>query len=151
MTSEQNNIDKKRIAKNTLILYIRMIFMMLVGFYTVRLLLNALGVEDYGIYNVIFGLVTTFSFFSGAMQSTVQRFLCRELGQNNIDNARKVFGVSVFLFLLVSFVVFLLAETVGLWFVNNQMEIPASRMETAQIVYQISIFMVIFSCSRISR
>lgn len=149
MPQEPKNIDKKRIAKNTLILYIRMLFLMLVGFYTVRLLLASLGVEDYGLYNIIFGLVTTFSFFSGAMHSTVQRFLCDELGRGNSAGARLVFGVSVFLFLLVALAVFLLAETVGLWFVHNKMTIPAGRMETALTVYQISIFMVILKLLQI--
>ena len=149
MTSEQNNIDKKRIAKNTLILYIRMIFMMLVGFYTVRLLLNALGVEDYGLYNVIFGLVTAFSFFSGAMQSTVQRFLCHEIGEGKTEGAKQVFGVSVFLFLLVALLVMIFAETAGIWFVYNKMTIPAGKQGTALTVYHISIFMVVFKLLQI--
>ena len=149
MNPENKNIDKKRIAKNTLILYVRMFFLMLVGFYTVRLLLAALGVEDYGLYNVIFGLVTAFSFFSGAMQSTVQRFLCYELGLAEGGNTKKVFSVSVLLFLLVALSVLLFAETAGLWFVRNRMSVPAEKMGIALTVYHISVFMVIFKLLQI--
>lgn len=149
MTQAANCIDKKRIAKNTLLLYVRMIFVLGAAFYTVRLLLKALGVEDYGIYNVVFGLVTSFTLFSNAMHSTVQRYLCHELGQANIENTRKVFAVSVFLFLVLAAFVLVLAETVGLWFVKYKLTIPAPRMGIALIVYQISIFMTLFKILQI--
>ena len=149
MTLAQNNIDKKRIAKNTLILYIRMILMMLVGFYTVRLLLASLGVEDYGLYNVIFGLVTAFSFFSGAMHSTVQRFLCFELGKSDVQRAKKVFSASLFLFVMLVVLILVLAESVGLWFVFNKLNVPVGRVQTAHLVYQISVFMTIFKVLQI--
>ena len=149
MSTQQKNINKQRIVKNTLILYVRMIFVMITGFYTLRLLLTSLGIEDYGLYNVIFGLVTAFSFFSGAMQSTVQRFLCYEMGEGSIDNVKKVFGVSVFLFLLVALAVFILAETAGLWFVDHRMSIAPDKMDTARTIYHISIFMVIFKLLQI--
>lgn len=136
-------------AKNTLLLYVRMLFLLLVGFYTVRLLLNFLGVEDYGLYNVIFGLVTAFSFFSGAMQSTVQRYLCHELGNGETENAKKVFSVSLFLFMLLTIIVLLFAETAGLWFVCNKLNIPAGKMDVALVVYQFSIFMIIFKVIQI--
>ena len=149
MAQSGNNIDKKRMAKNTLLLYVRMLFLLLVGFYTVRLLLKVLGVEDYGLYNVIFGLVTAFSFFSGAMQSTVQRYLCYELGCGQNENARKVFSVSLVLFTVLSAAVLIFAETAGLWFVNNKLNIPAGKSTIALIVYQCSIFMVIFKVLQI--
>ena len=149
MGQVQNNIDKKRLAKNTVLLYVRMLFLLLVGFYTVRLLLNSLGVEDYGLYNVIFGLVTAFSFFSGAMQSTVQRYLCYELGNGQNENARKVFSVSMVLFVVLSVIVLLLAETLGIWFVNNKLNVPAGKSALALVVYQFSIFMVIFKVLQI--
>ncbi|MBQ4314363.1 MAG: lipopolysaccharide biosynthesis protein, partial [Lentisphaeria bacterium] len=120
MAAPQSNIDKKRMAKNTVLLYIRMFCLLLVGFYTVRLLLESLGVEDYGLYNVIFGLVTAFSFFSMAMQSTVQKFLCAEIGSGETGKARKVFGVSLFLFFILALLIILAAETIGLWFVHNK-------------------------------
>ena len=150
MTQTANNtIDKQRIAKNTLLLYVRMFFLLLVGFYTVRLLLESLGVKDYGLYNVIFGLVTAFSFFSGAMSTTVQRFICHELGNGAEENARKVFSISLFLYGTLSVLIFILAETAGLWFVCNKMNIPEGRYATAQAVYQISIFMTIFKIMQI--
>ena len=149
MSQTPENINKQRIAKNTLILYVRMLFLMLAGFYTIRLLLAALGVEDYGLYNVLFGLVTSFSFFSGAMHSTVQRFLCHEMGEGKTDGAKQVFGVSVFLFLTVALLVIIFAETAGLWFVRNKMTIPAGKMGTALTVYHISIFMVVFKLLQI--
>lgn len=149
MTTLVKNVDKSRMAKNTLLLYIRMAFMMLVGFYTVRLLLQALGVDDYGLYNVIFGMVSMFTFFSGAMATTVQRFLCHEMGQNNIENTAKVFSVSIFLFLILSGIVLILAETVGLWFVCNKLNVPSGRASVAVIIYQISIFMTLFKILQI--
>lgn len=149
MTTLVKNVDKSRMAKNTLLLYIRMAFMMLVGFYTVRLLLQALGVDDYGLYNVIFGMVSMFTFFSGAMATTVQRFLCHEMGQHNVENAAKVFRVSIFLFLILSGIVLVLAETVGLWFVCNKLKVPPGRASVAVIIYQISIFMTLFKILQI--
>lgn len=144
MTQIQNNIDKKRMAKNTLLLYARMFLLLLLGFYNVRLLLRFLGIEDYGLYNVIFGLVTAFSFFSGAMQSTVQRYLCYELGRGESGNPSKVFSVSLVLFAFLSIAVLLFAETAGLWFVHNKLNIPNGKMTLVQIIYQFSILMVIF-------
>lgn len=149
MAEVQNNIDKKRMAKNTVLLYIRMLFLLLVGFYSVRLLLKYLGVEDYGLYNVVFGLVTAFSFFSGAMQSTVQRYLCYELSGGKTENARKVFSATLAMFGVLSIVVLLFAETAGLWFVCNKLNVPTGKAVLAQAVYQFSIFMVIFKVLQI--
>ena len=143
MNKQAQAIDKKRIARNTLLLYVRMAFMLLVGFYTVRLLLNALGVTDYGIYNVIFGLVTMFTFFTGAMTSTVQRFICHEISKGPDGDPRKVFGVSIFLFIALSLAVLLLAETLGIWFIGNKLNIPQDRMSAAWVVYQFSIVMTL--------
>ena len=144
-----NNIDKKRIAQNTLLLYVRMAFMLLVGFYTVRLLLNTLGVTDYGIYNVIFGLVTMFTFFTNAMTVTVQRFICHEISNGPAGDPRKVFGVSIFLFLALSLTMLVLAETVGVWFVGNKLNIPPERMSAAWVVYQLSILMTLLKVMQV--
>ena len=149
MNASSNNIDKKRMTKNTVVLYIRMLFALLLGFYTVRLLIASLGIEDYGLYNVIFGLVTAFSFFSGAMQSTVQRFLCCELGKDNEENIRRVFSASLVLFIVLSALVVLFAETIGLWFLKNKLNIPCCKMNLALNVYQFSIFMIIFKVLQI--
>ena len=149
MTQTKNNIDNKRMAKNTVLLYIRMFFLLLVGFYTVRLLLETLGVEDYGLYNVIFGLVASFSFFSGAMQSTIQRYLCCELGEGNQNGAKKVFSVSLFLFFILSLIIILIAETIGLWFVAFKLNVPVGKTQIAHIVFQVSIVMTIFKVLQI--
>jgi len=135
-SASQNN---KRIAKNTLMLYFRMILTMLVALYTSRVVLNTLGVEDYGIYNVVGGFVTMFGFLNSAMASATQRFLAFEIGKGDHEQLRNVFSMSINIHFLIAFIIFILAETVGLWFVNTQLTIPSGRMGAAQWVYQFSI------------
>ena len=134
-TTENN----KRIAKNTLLLYVRMLFMMAVSLYTSRVVLNVLGVEDFGIYNVVGGVVTMFGFLNGAMASSTQRYLTFELGRNDFTKLHKVFCTSIAIHGLISAVVVVLAETVGLWFLYNKMTIPEMRMDAALWVYQFSV------------
>ena len=131
-----NNI---RIAKNTLLLYFRMLFMMLVSLYTSRVILAALGIEDFGIYNVVGGVITMFGFFNGAMSSSTQRYITFALGKGDFNQLQKVFQTSVNIHLLVALVVLFLGETVGLWFLYEKMVIPSSRIEAAFWVYQFSI------------
>lgn len=125
-------------------LYIRMLFTMAISLYTSRVVLNTLGVNDYGIYNVVGGVVTMFSFLNSSMSSATQRFLSFELGQNNIPKLQKVFSMSVNIHVLIALIIFILAETLGLWFLNNQLNIPEARVEAANWVYQFTIlsFMV---------
>lgn len=149
MGAVSNNIDKKRMAKNTLLLYFRMAFAMLFGFYAVRLLLQYLGVDDYGLYNIICGLVGMFTFFSGAMATAIQRFLCYEMGQRQLENAKNVFSMSVFLFLILAAIFLIIAETIGLWLTKNELNIPAGKADVALIIYQLSIFMVLFKMLQI--
>lgn len=132
----QNN---KRIAKNTIVLYIRMIFLMLVNFYTSRLILSALGIEDYGIYNVVGGIVTMFSFLNSAMATGTQRYLTFELGRKDENQVNNVFVTSINIHFFIALIVILLAETVGLWFLNHKMVIPDNRMDAAVWVYQFSV------------
>ncbi len=134
--SSQNN---KRIAKNTLMLYFRMFLTMGVSLYTSRIVLNTLGVEDFGIYNVVGGVVTMFSFLNSAMASATQRFLSFEIGKNNYDQLKKVFSMSVNIHAIIAFVILILAETLGLWFLNSKLNIPENRMVAANWVYQFSI------------
>lgn len=136
MNTSENN---KRIAKNTLLLYVRMLFMMLVSLYTSRIVLNTLGVEDFGIYNVVGGVVSMFGFLNRAMFAATQRYLTFELGKNNFERLKVVFSTSVTIHILISVLVFLLAETIGLWFLYNKMTIPAERMDAAFWVYQLAI------------
>ncbi|WP_319227437.1 lipopolysaccharide biosynthesis protein [Draconibacterium orientale] len=134
---QQNN---RRIAKNTLLLYIRMILVLGVTLYTVRIILDALGVIDYGIYNVIGGIVIMFSFLSNTMASATQRFFAFELGKNNVSQLSKIFSTSMTIYFIFAIGIFFLAETVGLWFVNTQMTIPESRLTAANWAFQFSIF-----------
>ena len=110
MTNEQNN---KRIAKNTLMLYFRMILTMLVSLYTSRVVLNVLGVKDYGTYNVVGGVVTMFGFFNGAMSSATQRFLSFDLGRKDYVQLRKTFNATQIIHIGIALLVFVLAETIG--------------------------------------
>ena len=140
---ETGNI--RRIAKNTFLLYFRLIISMLVSLYTARVVLNTLGVIDYGIYNVVGGFVTMFGFLNGAMSSSTQRFLSFELGRENTSGLRKVFIMSINIHFIIALVILLLAETVGMWFLDTQMTIIEGRKEAALWVYQFSILSLILT------
>ncbi len=135
--------SSKRIAKNTLLLYVRMLFMMAVSLYTSRVVLNTLGVEDFGIYNVVGGFVTMFTFINSAMASATQRYLNFELGTGNMQKLETVFCTSVNIHALISVIILLLAETVGLWFLYTHMTIPPERFSSAVWVYQFAILSTI--------
>lgn len=141
MASENN----KRIAKNTFFLYCRQLITMGVSLYTVRVVLDILGAEDYGIYNVIGGIVSLFSFLSGTMASATQRFLSFEMGKQENSSLTKVFSVSMHTYLLLVSIILLLSETIGLWFVNHQLTIPEERLVAANVVYQSSILSFIIT------
>ena len=114
-TSAENN---KRIAKNTLLLYIRMFISIIVGLYTSRVVLAVLGVDDYGVYNVVGGIVAMFSFLNSAMTAASQRFISYELGTKNFDKLKNIFSTSVEIHVVIALIIWALAETVGLWFLN---------------------------------
>lgn len=137
--------DNKRVAKNTLVLYFRMLFMMLIGLYTSRINLQSLGVEDYGIYNVVGGIVVMFSIINGSITASISRFLTFELGTNNTNKLKKVFSTSITIQIIISLIILILAETIGLWFLNHKMVIPESRMIAANWVYQFSILTFILN------
>lgn len=128
-----------RIAKNTLLLYVRMFFVMCIQLYTSRIVLQALGVEDYGIYNVVGGIVTMFAFLNAAMNSSTQRYITYYLGKGNKDELQEVFSNCMFIHAMLAVVIVVLAETIGLWFLYNKMVIPEERMIAAFWVYQMSI------------
>lgn len=131
--------NNKRIAKNTLYLYFRMIFILGVGLYTSRVVLNTLGVIDFGIYNVVGGVVTMLLFLNTAMSTGTQRFITYELGRGDIIALKNVFSASVIIHVLVAITIFIIAETIGLWFVYNKMVIPDDRLTAALWVYQCSV------------
>jgi O-antigen/teichoic acid export membrane protein len=133
------SLNTNRIAKNTLMLYFRQILIMLVSLYTVRVVLNVLGAEDYGIYNVVAGVVTMFSFISGAMAAASQRYFSFEIGKNDQKQLEKTFSLMLTIYCLLALCIVALAETVGLWFVYDKLLIPVERLTAAKWIYQCSI------------
>ena len=112
--------NNKRVAKNTLFLYFRMILIMLVTLYTSRVVLAELGIEDYGIYNVVGGVVIMFSFLNNCMSTATQRFLTFELGRGDMEKLKRVFAASLNIHIAIGVLIVILAETIGLWFVNEK-------------------------------
>ncbi len=129
----------KRIAKNTLFLYMRMLFLMVVTLFTSRVLLDKLGIEDFGIYNVVGGVASMFVFFRSSLSNATQRFLNIELGRENLQGARRVFSQHFTLYVVVALVVLLVGETAGLWFVLHKLVIPEGRLVAAMWVYQFTL------------
>lgn len=147
MNEIQNNTQ--RIAKNTIVLYIRQIFILVISLYTVRITLNILGATDYGIYNVVGGVVVLFSFINSAMASSTQRFLNFYLGKKDSINTNRAYSSSIIIHFGISILFILLAETLGLWYVHNKLNIPSDRKLVAEIVYQISVFTAILNIMKI--
>lgn len=131
--------NNKRLAKNTLILYGRMLVMMVITLYTSRVVLNALGVEDFGIYNLVGGVVSLFSAVSTTLNVAINRFITYELGTGDKEKLKKVFSTSINIQLLVIVLFILIAETLGLWYLNHKMVIPPERMTAANWCFQFSI------------
>jgi O-antigen/teichoic acid export membrane protein len=132
-------------AKNTLMLYFRQMLVMIVGFYTVRVVLNTLGVVDYGIYNVVAGVVTMFSFLSGSMASASQRYFSFEIGRGDFEQLKKTFAISLLIYGLIALAALVVLESAGLWFIHDKLVIPAGRFEAAQWVYQASVVSFLFT------
>lgn len=136
MSTSENN---KRIAKNTLLLYVRMVLLMLISLYTGRVTLQALGETDYGIYSVVGGIVVLLSFLNNAMAGATQRFLNVEMGKGDKEGLKRVFSSALYIHVIVAVAILVLSETVGLWFLNAAMNIPADRVVAANFVYQFSV------------
>lgn len=134
-----DSLSNKRIVKNTFYLYIRMGVTMIVQFYTSRVTLNVLGVNDYGLWSVIASLIVAFSFVSGPLASATQRFLSFEIGKSG-ENLRNIFSTSLVLFIIMGGILCLILETLGVWFLNTHMNIPSDKIVAANWVYQFSIF-----------
>lgn len=143
--AQSNKENSKRIAKNTLLLYIRLIFTMAVGLFTSRVILATLGVEDYGVYNVVAGFVMMFSFFTSSLGAAISRFLTYELGKGESDKLQRIFSTSVNVQLLLSVAILALAEAIGIWFVNTKLNIPADRLYAANWAFQCAILSFIFN------
>lgn len=143
--SSQTTDNNKRIAKNTLLLYFRMLLMMFVTLFTSRVVLDKLGVTDYGIYNVVGGVVAMLGFLNSSMSNAVQRYLSFEIGKNNEAGVNRIFNVSLFAHAGIAVFVFVVMEIVGVWYLNTHMNIPAERMDAANWVLQCSIFTTLFT------
>lgn len=140
MTQKISSSSNKRLAKNTITLYIRTVVVLLITLFTSRIILQSLGIEDYGTYNVIGGFVAMFSLLGGTLVSATQRFINVELGKKEDGNPNKIFCTAMGIHIGLSLVMLLAFETVGIWFLNYKMNIPAGRMFAANIVFQCSIF-----------
>ena len=134
-----NSVNNIRIAKNTLALYARMLLMMVISLFTSRVILDSLGEVNYGIYTVVGGFVAMFSILSGPLSGAIQRFLAFEIGKEDVESLKKVFSTSVSIQIIMAVTIIIVAEIVGLWFLNTKMNIPAERMEAAHFVLQCSI------------
>ncbi|MGN0728900.1 oligosaccharide flippase family protein [Treponema sp.] len=131
--------NSTRIAKNTIALYFRQILIMLVGLYTVRVVLATLGAEDYGIYNVVAGVVTMLSFLSGSMATASQRYFSYDIGKNDTEKLKRTFSTTFEIYVLLGIIIIILAETLGLWFVCNKLVIPDDRMNAVKWGYQFAL------------
>lgn len=141
--------NNKRIFKNTIMLYVRMIVNMIISLYTARVVLQTLGVVDYGIYGVIGGVLGMFSFFNSSMSGATSRFLTYELGKGDSIKLKHTFSTALIIHVAIAIFVAILCETIGIWFINEKLVIPAERMEAALWVFQFSILSMIVSVTQV--
>lgn len=127
----QASSDNKRIAKNTMFLYIRMGILMLVQLYTSRIILSSLGVDDYGIYNIVGSIIVSFSFISNPLSSATQRFYNFELGRNDKEGVNRIFNHGILIYSILTLLLLCIIEIAGMWFIYNKMQLPASRLDAA--------------------
>ena len=132
-------VNKQKIAKNTIALYVRTLITMLISFYTARVTLQVLGVDDYGLNNLVGSVVVLFSFLNSSMGTAVQRFFNIEIGKGNETRLSKIYGVGLYLHIIVAVVTLIIAEFFAIFFLSK-MNIPTERMFAAHVVFQISVF-----------
>lgn len=142
-------VESRRIAKNTMFLYFRMLLLMAITFYSLRIVLNILGAEDYGIYNIVGGIVIFLSFIQSAMMTALQRFISYELGCGSDETVNRAFKGGLTITIIFTVFILLLLETGGLWVINNFLKIPEDKILSANIVYQLSIITFIVGLLRI--
>ena len=142
-------VDNKRIAKNTIMLYIRMLLSVVVSLYTSRVVLEVLGVEDYGLYGLVGGVVAMFSFLNSTMAGATSRFLTFEMGRGNQERVKSTFSSALLIHIGIALLVLVLSETVGLWYLNNKLVIPESRMYAAHWVLQFSVLSMVVSFTQV--
>lgn len=134
----------KNIAKNSLFLYLRMFLNMGVGLFTAGIVLNTLGITDYGIYNIVGGFVSMFGFLNSSMASATRRFLSFDIGKNDQEQLRKTFSTTVTIHIVIALLIVLALETFGLWYINHKLNVPADRLDAVNIVFQFSVFSAFF-------
>ena len=139
------SVSNKRIAKNTIFLYIRMALSMIVSLYTVRVVLQVLGVENYGIYSAVGGVISSLTVFTGALSTASQRFFSIEIGKDSREGLNRVFNSMVVLYLLTGVLILIIAETAGVWFLEHKMLIPSNRMNAAFVVLQCTLISLFVS------
>lgn len=138
-----NTKNNSRIAKNTAFLYIRMLFALVVSLYTSRVVLNTLGVEDFGIYNVVAGFVSMFAFLNSSLIACIQRFYNYENGKNGSEGFNKVYNISLIVQLVLAVIVLILVESFGVWYLNNKLVIPIDRLPAAHVLFQCSVLSLV--------
>ncbi len=137
--------SNQKIAQNTIVLYIRTFFTMCIGLYTSRVVLDVLGVDDYGIYNVVGGFVSMFSIISATLTASTQRFITFELGKKTDSYSREIFSTAIIIHAAIALIILVLAESIGVYFLNHQMNIPVERMTAANWVFQLSLLAFVIS------
>ena len=135
----ENALANKRIARNTVFLSIRMVIVLVINLFTTRIVLNALGVVDYGVYNVVCGFVTMFAFLKSAMSHGLQRFYNYEFGKNGEEGANAVYCTSLYIQVTLAIIVIILVEVIGVWYIHNKMVIPSERMVAAEWIFQFAV------------
>ena len=141
--------SNKTIAKNTAFLYFRMMFTMIVSLYTSRVILQTLGIGNYGIYQSVGGIVGFLSFVNSALSTGSSRFLTYELGTGDLEKLKRTFSTTMTIHVVIAFFVVIIGETLGIWFLYNKLVIPADRMEAAIYVFHISILTAVFTLTQV--
>lgn len=141
--------NNRRIAKNTVFLYFRMLFLMFLGFYSSRVTLKVLGQEDFGIYNLVAGVIVMFQFLNASLTSAMQRYLNFTLGENDPNGAKKVFSICMKIYITLALILVVLCESIGLFILNYYLKIPTDRMKAANIVFHISSLTMVINMLRI--
>lgn len=140
-----NTSNSKRIVVNTIVLYVRMFVVMLITLYSSRIVLKALGIDDFGLFNLVGGVVALTTFLKSSLASSTQRFLSYELGRGDIERTKKIFSVSLTTHVIIAGIIILLTETMGLWYLNAKVNIPEGREVAANVVYQLSVLSLVVS------
>lgn len=139
----------KQIAKNTMFMYFRMLLILGISLYTSRIVLNVLGIEDFGIYNLVNGIIISFSFINNSLVSSAQRYMSYALGENNKEKFNSIFSTCIILFTIVGIFFCLILEPIGIWLINNKLSIPENRLYAANVIFHFAILNTLLSFLRI--